>query len=76
MQKNAKFLISGYFIKRVVELSAAGALGGATVAMIYGHDTVGYVLICVSLFGNLLMDALGRSADELYEKINKSEHDG
>lgn len=64
-----KHFVTGYFINRIIEFLGAGALGGAIVAMCYGHQTVGLALICAGLFANSLTDMLGREANRLHEQL-------
>lgn len=68
-----KFFITGYFINRIIEFLGAGALGGAIVAMCYGHQTVGLALVCAGLFANLLTDMLEREAGRLHEQLEATD---
>lgn len=68
-----KFFITGYFINRVIEFLGAGALGGAIVAMCYGHQTCGWALLCIDMFANLLTDMLGREANQLHKQLDETD---
>lgn len=64
--------ITGYFIHRIIEFLGAGTLGGAIVAMYYGHQTVGLALVCAGLFANSLTDMLGREANQLHKQLGET----
>ena len=68
---NNKYFVTDYFIHRIIEFLGAGALGGAIVALCYGHQTVGLALVCAGLFANSLTDILGREANRLHEQLDE-----
>lgn len=70
-----KCFVTGYFIHRIIEFLGAGALGGAIVAMYYGHQTIGLALVCAGLFANSLTDMLGREANRLHEQLEATDED-
>lgn len=72
---NDKYFVTSYFIHRIIEFLGAGALGGAIVAMYYGHQTVGLALVCAGLFANSLTDMLGREANRLHEQLEATGED-
>lgn len=72
---NDKYFVTDYFIHRIIEFLGAGALGGAIVAMCYGHQTVGLTLVCAGLFANSLTDMLGREASRLHEQLKTTDED-
>lgn len=72
---NNKYFVTGYFIHRIIEFLGAGALGGAIVAMYYGHQTIGLALVCAGLFANSLTDMLGREANRLHEQLEATDED-
>lgn len=69
MMHDNKYLITGYFINRIIEFIGAGALGGAIVATCYGHQTCGWALLCAGMFANLVTDMLGREAGRLHDQL-------
>ena len=70
---NNKYFVTGYFIHHIIEFLSAGALGGAIVAMCYGHQTCGWALLCLGMFANLLTDMLGRETNRLHKQLDKTD---